>query len=66
MSSEGDQLNFHMRLIDAVRRRRCLYDSKDANYRNSEHKAHVWNELVSVLDFQGSNRYQLLYIYRVE
>ena len=54
MSAEGgEQQSFHIRLIEAVRQQRCLYDSKDPNYRNSEHKAQVWDGLVAYLGFKG-------------
>ncbi|CAI4226392.1 unnamed protein product [Auanema sp. JU1783] len=47
---------FNLRLIEAVKHSRCLYDSTDRQYRSSEYKSKVWNRLVQVLNFEGDAR----------
>ncbi|CAL2031178.1 unnamed protein product [Caenorhabditis brenneri] len=47
---------FNLRLIEAVRHSRCLYDSSDRQYRNTEYKNRVWTRLVQVLGFEGDPR----------
>ncbi|KAJ1359652.1 hypothetical protein KIN20_018427 [Parelaphostrongylus tenuis] len=48
--------SFNMRLIEAVKHSRCLYDSTDRQYRSTEYKIKVWNRLVQVLQFEGDAR----------
>ncbi|EYC28598.1 hypothetical protein Aduo_005126 [Ancylostoma duodenale] len=48
--------SFNMRLIEAVKHSRCLYDSTDRQYRSTEYKIKVWNRLVQVLGFDGDSR----------
>ncbi|XGW10638.1 hypothetical protein V3C99_012272 [Haemonchus contortus] len=48
--------SFNMRLIEAVKHSRCLYDSTDRQYRSTEYKIKVWNRLVQVLQFDGDSR----------
>ncbi|CAB3405394.1 unnamed protein product [Caenorhabditis bovis] len=47
---------FNLRLIEAVRHSKCLFDQTDRQYRNTEYKNRVWNRLVSVLGFDGDPR----------
>ncbi|PIC43796.1 hypothetical protein B9Z55_004400 [Caenorhabditis nigoni] len=47
---------FNLRLIEAVRHSRCLFDNTDRQYRNTEYKNRVWSRLVSVLNFDGDPR----------
>lgn len=42
---------FNMRLIEAVRNARCLYDTTDRQYRNTEYKMKVGNSTLR----KGSN-----------
>ncbi|VDN55242.1 unnamed protein product [Dracunculus medinensis] len=48
--------SFNLRLIEAVRNSRCLYDAKDRLYRSADHKIKVWNRLVQALQFDGDAR----------
>lgn len=48
--------SFNLRLIEAVRDSRCLYDTKDRMYRSAEHKIKVWNRLAQHLQFDGDAR----------
>lgn len=50
---DQEPCSFNLRLIEAVRSSRCLYDSKDRLYRSAEHKIKVWNRLVQHLQFDG-------------
>lgn len=47
---------FNLRLIEAVRHSRCLFDNTDRQYRNTEYKNRVWQRLVTVLGFDGDPR----------
>ncbi|PAV64991.1 hypothetical protein WR25_19625 [Diploscapter pachys] len=47
---------FNMRLIEAVRNARCLYDTTDRQYRNTEYKMKTWTRLVHNLGFDGDSR----------
>ncbi|KAF1764666.1 hypothetical protein GCK72_004615 [Caenorhabditis remanei] len=47
---------FNLRLIEAVRHSRCLFDNTDRQYRNTEYKNRVWQRLVSILNFDGDPR----------
>ena len=51
---EPEPSSFNLRLIEAVRNSRCLYDAKDRQYRSAEHKIKVWNHLVQRLNFDGN------------
>uniref|UniRef100_A0A8R1TKY4 MADF domain-containing protein n=1 Tax=Onchocerca volvulus TaxID=6282 RepID=A0A8R1TKY4_ONCVO len=53
---EPEPCSFNLRLIEAVRSSRCLYDSKDRLYRSADHKIKVWNRLVHLLQFDGDAR----------
>lgn len=53
---EPEPSSFNLRLIEAVRNSRCLYDAKDRQYRSADHKIKVWNRLVQVLQFEGDAR----------
>ncbi|VDD85862.1 unnamed protein product [Enterobius vermicularis] len=53
---EPEPSSFNLRLIEAVRNSRCLYDAKDRQYRSAEHKIKVWNHLVQRLNFDGDAR----------
>lgn len=50
---EPEPCSFNLRLIEAVRSSRCLYDAKDRLYRSADHKIKVWNRLVQILQFDG-------------
>ncbi|VDK51710.1 unnamed protein product [Gongylonema pulchrum] len=50
---EQEPCSFNLRLIEAVRNSRCLYDAKDRLYRSSDHKTRVWNRIVQTLQFDG-------------
>lgn len=49
----NEEPSFNLRLIEAVRQSRCLYDSSDRQYRSADHKIKVWNRLVQHLCFTG-------------
>uniref|UniRef100_A0A0N5AZ76 Alcohol dehydrogenase transcription factor myb/sant-like protein n=1 Tax=Syphacia muris TaxID=451379 RepID=A0A0N5AZ76_9BILA len=53
---EPEPSSFNLRLIEAVRNSRCLYDAKDRQYRSADHKIKVWNHLVQRLNFDGDAR----------
>ncbi|VDN05385.1 unnamed protein product [Thelazia callipaeda] len=53
---EPEPCSFNLRLIEAVRNSRCLYDAKDRLYRSTDHKIKVWNRLVQILQFDGDAR----------
>uniref|UniRef100_A0A915AK87 MADF domain-containing protein n=1 Tax=Parascaris univalens TaxID=6257 RepID=A0A915AK87_PARUN len=53
---EPEPSSFNLRLIEAVRNSRCLYDAKDRQYRSADHKIKVWNRLVQILQFDGDAR----------
>ncbi|KAK6102780.1 Alcohol dehydrogenase transcription factor Myb/SANT-like family protein [Brugia pahangi] len=53
---EPEPCSFNLRLIEAVRSSRCLYDAKDRLYRSADHKIKVWNRLVQILQFDGDAR----------
>lgn len=53
---EPEPSSFNLRLIEAVRNSRCLYDAKDRQYRSADYKIKVWNGLVQVLQFDGDAR----------
>ncbi|KAI1704565.1 alcohol dehydrogenase transcription factor myb/SANT-like domain-containing protein [Ditylenchus destructor] len=55
-NNSQDEPSFNLKLIEAVRQSRCLYDSADRQYRSADHKIKVWNRLVQVLGFQGDAR----------
>ncbi|MFH4984078.1 hypothetical protein AB6A40_010787 [Gnathostoma spinigerum] len=56
MVDEPEHSTFNLRLIEAVRNSRCLYDAKDRQYRSPDHKIKVWNRLVQILQFDGDAR----------
>lgn len=51
----NEEPSFNLRLIEAVRQSRCLYDSSDRQYRSADHKIKVWNRLVQHLCFTGGD-----------
>uniref|UniRef100_A0A1I7ZGJ5 MADF domain-containing protein n=1 Tax=Steinernema glaseri TaxID=37863 RepID=A0A1I7ZGJ5_9BILA len=53
---DDQEPTFNLRLIDAVRQYRCLYDSTDRQYRSADYKIKVWNRLVQNLGFDGDAR----------
>ncbi|CAD6190225.1 unnamed protein product [Caenorhabditis auriculariae] len=56
LTEELIEPTFNLRLIEAVKHSRCIFDSGDRQYRNTEYKNKVWNRLVSVLSFEGDPR----------
>ncbi|CAJ0587231.1 unnamed protein product, partial [Mesorhabditis spiculigera] len=52
---EGEP-SFNLRLIEAVKHNRCLFDATDRQYRSTEYKTKVWNRLVTYLAFDGDSR----------
>uniref|UniRef100_A0A914ENI7 MADF domain-containing protein n=1 Tax=Acrobeloides nanus TaxID=290746 RepID=A0A914ENI7_9BILA len=56
LSVDDHEPSFNLRLIDAVRQSRCLYDASDRQYRSADYKIKVWNRLVQHLNFQGDAR----------
>ncbi|VDN20632.1 unnamed protein product [Gongylonema pulchrum] len=57
---EQEPCSFNLRLIEAVRNSRCLYDAKDRLYRSSDHKTRVWNRIVQTLQFDGWQYFKYL------
>ncbi|CAI5442654.1 unnamed protein product [Caenorhabditis angaria] len=56
MNDDMIEPTFNLRLIEAVKHSRCLFDSTDRQYRNTEYKNKVWNRLVTVLCYEGDPR----------
>ncbi|KAF7639440.1 hypothetical protein Mgra_00001116 [Meloidogyne graminicola] len=56
IQTAAEEPSFNLRLIEAVKQSRCLYDPSDRQYRSADYKIKVWNRLVQMLGFQGDAR----------
>ncbi|CAJ0959809.1 unnamed protein product, partial [Mesorhabditis belari] len=56
MQIDEGEPSFNLRLIEAVKNSRCLYDSSDRQYRSHEHKIKLWNRFVQFLQFDGDHQ----------